>query len=74
VTDVPGFSGDGRPVVLLTLREAQAIRTALQQWALVPATLDTEDSDLGRGYRVLRNQIEWCMQPRVLRKHAKKAS
>jgi hypothetical protein len=72
MTDVPGFSGDGRPVVLLTLREAQAIRTALLDWARV--TLATDDTELGRAYRVMVNQIEWCTSPRVLRKHAKKAS
>lgn len=58
MTDVPGFSGDGRPVVLLTLREAQAIRTALLDWARV--TLATDDTELGRGYRVMVNQISWA--------------
>lgn len=44
---------DDRPVVLLTLREAQAV------WAEVKDLLASPDTDLGRAKHVLENQIHW---------------
>lgn len=54
---VTEFQQGDRNVVLLTLREAKAIRKALREWAVERAALETDESDLGRGYRVLTNQI-----------------
>jgi len=59
--EVTEFQQSRRPVVLLTLREAQAIHAALEQHLGV-LELELEAGDLGRGYRVLSRQLEWCTQ------------
>ena len=56
--EVYSFKRDGRPVVLLTRREAQALQQVLD--AVVPQKSSGDDeTDFGRARRVLRLQLGW---------------
>lgn len=50
---VQELTQDERPVVLLTMREAQAL------WAEVKELMAPPESDLGRAKHVLENQLHW---------------
>ena len=59
--EVYPFRRSGRPVVLLTRREAQALQQVLD--AVVPQKSSGDDeTDLGRARRVLRLQLGWLDQ------------
>ena len=57
--EVYPFRRDGRPVVLLTRREAQALQQVLDERV---AEAPDDETDLGRARRVLRLQLSWLDQ------------
>ena len=66
VTVRHSFEADDRPVVLLSQREATAIRDALSESSVGFFLTKHEDSggdDLGRAWRVLQRQIAYLESP-----------